>query len=152
MRALKVVGSRCSPRVFFAVFRTYWSGWLTSKRCKKMFIQSGLYTKHCVLQCGMGEDTLCHYILCDRYWQFLRAPRPRGMGIPDYVTRSRESALLLADNISNEDLARLAVALFSQYRTVNAVRFGNITTDLEWTSLLRLWAKNGARGSLDEQG
>ena len=69
------------------------------------------------------------------------------MGIPQYIPRSLESALLLADNASDEDIVALALGLYGLYRVVSVVRYGSVAADTDWTTLLRLWAKNGANGT-----
>ena len=88
-----------------------------------------------------------HYILCNAYWSFLRAPRPRGLGIGLQIPRAKESALILSDNIGADDRIRLALALYALFTCVNMTRFGAMPAETNYNTLLRLLAKRGARGS-----
>ena len=129
------------------VFRTYWNGWVTTMRCKALFPRTGQSSCRCLLGCGWDEDGLGHYILCNAYWSFLRTPRPRGMGIGLQIPRAKESALILSDSIGADDRIRLALALYALLTFVNMTRFRAMPAEINYTTLLRLLAKRGARGS-----
>ena len=124
LRVLHAVAERCPPRIFAVVFKTYWNGWVTTMRCKALFLKTGQSSCRCLLGCGWDEDGMGHYILCNAYWSFLRAPRPRGMGIGLQIPRAKESALILSDSIGPDDRIRLALALYALFTCVNMTRFG----------------------------
>ena len=87
-------------------------------------------------------DSLGHYILCDRYWEFLRLPSPRGLGIPPHIRKSKETALLLSDNLSSDLVIVLARGLYALYNTINALRFRSALAEhANFLSLMRAFAK-----------
>ena len=147
LRVLHAVAERCPPRIFAVVFKTYWNGWVTTTRCKALFLKTGQTSCRCLLGCGWDEDGMGHYILCNAYWSFLRAPRPRGLGIGLQIPRAKESALILSDSIGADDRIRLALALYALFTCVNMTRFGAMPAETNYNTLLRLLAKRGARGS-----
>ena len=148
LKRFKLLCEWCSPRVFAVVFRTYWNGWVTTARMKELFKTTGQSQKKCILNCGWEEDSLDHYMLCNKYWQFVTTRRPKGLGIPLAMPRSRETVLLLSDCLADEDAVRLALGLYSWYRTLNFIRFSGCSgANVDIPKMLQMWAKRAADNS-----
>ncbi len=114
---------------------------------EQLFKKTGQFQGRCLLGCGWLEDKLEHYIQCSRYWQFVTARRPKGLGVAA-CHRTREGALLLSRALSEENIARLSLGLYALYRTLNYMRY-NFTDapGIDVPKLLMLFAKRGADGS-----
>ena len=141
----RLLDARASPKVWFVYFRTLWNGWVTHDRMKQI-----LSPRPCVLGCGFDEDRVDHYCCCNVYWDFLRRPRPQGMGIQS--PRAKDTAMLLSKHLSSDDVLRLAFGLYGLYRTVNTARFSdfpNMPTD--FLRLLRMYTKQAMMQSRASQ-
>lgn len=147
---LSLLREWCAPRIVALVFRTYWNGWVTTARMKELFRKTGQTRSHCLLGCGWDEDSLDHYILCGKLWDFIREPAPSGLGLQG-CERSRETILLLAENLSDEAVIKLALALYATYRIVNLIRFSRQADGIDIAKLLKLYANRGADGSRAKQ-
>ena len=118
---------------------------------KELFKRTGQDRRHCLLNCGCDEDSVDHYIVCNSYWDFITSRRPRGLGI-DGAARNRDTALLLSNALSDEDVVRLALGLYALYRTVNFIRFGcDAYMDVDTQKLLQLFAKHATHNSFTKQ-
>jgi len=135
LKRMRIIMDRCPPRVWSVFFRTLWNGWATHERMKQLVCQ-----RPCLLGCGWDEDSLKHYCCCNVYWDFLRAHRINGnrrFG----QQHSRETALLVAPNIDEDDVVHLGVGLYALYRTVNTLRFSVNSMDSHPSTMLRMFAK-----------
>ncbi len=93
----------------------------------------------CLLGCGYPVDGVEHYVCCKVYWDFIVRRRPSGLGLR--LDRGRDVAMLVAPTLCEEDVARLAIGLYSLHRTVNAIRFACDRSDVNPMVLLRMFAK-----------
>ena len=136
MARMRLLHQRCPPRIQAVYFRTLWNGWVCYDRMKRLLKQRG-----CLLGCGWDDDSLFHYGCCGRYWEFIHAPCPRGLGVST-VKRSRDAAFLIASELDDSEVIRLAIGLYALYRTVNTVRFASDGQTFDTSVLLRLHAKS----------
>ena len=105
---LNIISKECPPRVWFAVFRAMWNGWITSRRMRTMpgfDMQSS-----CKLGCPDGADELEHYCVCNLFWSFLCAPWPTGLSFPSSA-RCKETFFFTNNALPYEDICKLATAI-----------------------------------------
>ncbi len=135
---LSLLRDRCPPRALAVYFRSLWNGWVCHERMKAI-----LPKRPCVLGCGWEDDGLGHYLCCGFYWQFVRKPRPSGLGLA-HLPRSRDSALLVAPELGQDDAIRMAAGIYALYRTVNHIRFSD--TQFDGPGSLKLMKSFSRRG------
>ena len=93
-----------TPRVQGAVFRTLWNGWTTRAR----FQQTGC----CALACSPdAADKIEHYAHCPFFARLIS----HWLGLPKRLA-CLEGFLLVADSMSDNDLALMAVAVYAMHR------------------------------------
>ena len=54
------------PFVVFTLFRTWANGWTTSHRMHDPYLYK------CILGCPDGQDSLTHYVQCNRLWKAVK--------------------------------------------------------------------------------
>jgi hypothetical protein len=140
LRNFKMLHEWCQPRVMAAYFRALFNGWATSRRMRTLTPQRGIL--ECML-CHANEDSLEHYSLCNVFWAFACKPRPRGLGLSPTL-RSRSSFFLLEEGMQVDDRVRMALGLYSLFRTVICCASDSSQNP---EILLRLWTKRAAEGS-----
>ena len=101
----------------------------------------------CVLGCGCGTDDLDHYVRCRIFWEFVLAPRPKGLGLQGSANIS-EHFLAVECGMSDEDKVRMALGIYGLYRAVQVLRIRCNPALSRPMVLLRLWTKRAADGTI----
>ena len=119
-RAMKVIASRCQPRVAAACIRLQLNGWCTDRRFQ--------LNRGCRLGCGTGEDSIQHLAFCPvqrqllmRYLRIAPTPAPRALEL---------FLLLGGDTMTEEGQQQLqlrALGIYGLYRVHNLIRTGGLT-------------------------
>ena len=105
------------PAARAAHFKLFWNGWCTSRRLLHI-------NRPCPFGCRHGCDDAPHYLVCDTLWDFLAAPRPLGAGLSPAVGQRRETTLLTADRLSENEVARIIAGVYGFYRLLISVSTG----------------------------
>ena len=102
------VAKKCSPEVAWALIATSCNGWMTDRRAQEAIIGP------CLFACG-GEDSLDHYLVCDKLWQSMAVVAPPRLCCP------KERCGILHSSCSShagEMRLRRVAAVVHGYRTI----------------------------------
>jgi hypothetical protein len=131
----------CNPRVLVTYLRTLWNGWVTDRRMNVLAAQN----RGCVLGCGWDDDAIEHYGLCAKFWEFVLAPRPNGLGVTT-GRRCREAFFLLQGSMSEQDRVRMAVGMHALYMVVNHCRWQHVDGSFNCLRRFAEWSVALLRG------
>ena len=140
LRRLRALGQAVPPRVWASVFGCIWNRWPTARRMQQI-------GSHCLLGCGLGEDSLEHYSDCPVVVSFAR----QKLDIHMKFSRRMHYWTLAATEDSETCQAgwwsRLALLEYAVCRTTNAARHTSRSTATQAAQALWQAALEGARGS-----
>ena len=123
-----------TPRVQAAMFRTLWNGWTTAARFQK----GGC----CVLACSpSAEDRVEHYCHCPFFFHLVTV----WLGLENRLA-SLPGFLLVADNMSNRDIALMAVAVYAMHRATAHYRQASSPCPEQVRDFLQATCQNAVRG------
>ena len=83
-------------------------------------------------------------MLCDRLWNYLKRPRPKGLGL-NVQFRTLEAMLLSKADMELPERILVAIAVYAIMRSVHTARVSN--DKLKPAPLLRLYITQGLQGS-----
>ena len=145
LAAMAVLRSSCPPRVCAAVWRTWWNGWVTSRRMQRG--QGGL--AGCAFGCvGCGaEDSIEHYASCQAVSQFAA----RDLALERQQSPAARLAAFLVLDVPSpcQDkvaLTRRALLTAVVYRTHCLVRHGAVPPGAAAREALRQSLRELVRG------
>ena len=110
LRRLSRLQALVTPRVQAAVFKTIWNGWCTKAR----FQDVGA----CVLACSSSaSDRIEHYASCPHQKNLI----VDWFGLPERFL-SLSYFLLVADNMTDDDISLLAMSVYAMFRATHHYR------------------------------
>ena len=142
--ALQALRPLVPPRVLAAVWRSWWNGWLTTRRMRSC--TGWTAPARCILGCPRGDDSLEHYGRCP----LVAAWALRDLGLrPPAAADAMGDFLLLTPRPCRDAEGRLprrALRLAATYRVHCLVRHGTVPTGPAAVEALRQASRDLVRG------
>ena len=134
-RRLDSISLLLPPRIFAAVFSTFWNRWCTARRFQS--------ESPCVFGCSSGEDCIEHYACCKHTVELAR----RGLGIPECCTGSVSRFLLVGSEFQDDRiLIKGSLCIYSVNTARNAISHGRQVPQHALYKFLLSCARFGVRG------